>query len=423
VDIKIYPTPLSGNIQCPPSKSISQRALIASLLHRGESILHNFGNSADENATLKAIQSLGAEVIRKENTLHINSNGIKPLGNIITVGESGFTARVLTSIIGAIDEEIIIEGTGSLLRRNMSFFSNELTKLGIQVQDTDGKFPVKIKGPAKLQPITVDAHGSSQYISGLLFLFAYCSNDAKTIIVTNLVSCPYIDMTIAVIHAFRLAQINKESTNTYTISPWNEATQEKIEYTIENDWSNAALLLCAASFNQGLTISGLSDASIQGDRQILDYLISAGGSLVWKDNVISIQGNLNKSFSVDLSDQPDLFPPLAMLAMACPGTSEIAGVHRLKDKESDRAESIRKAIRCMGGMIEIRNDSMLINGPQHLLGGVVNPHNDHRIAMMTGLLATAAEYPTILLNADCINKSYPTFWKSMEGAGAHIEYM
>lgn len=397
--------------------------MIAALLHKGTCYLQNTGNSNDEQSALSAIRALGAKIEQSGDKILVNSHGIKPIQELVNIGESGFSARVFTSLLGAVGEPMVINGTGSVLHRKMDFFKLELPQLGIKIEDNEGRLPIHITGPASIKSISVDSRGSSQYISGLLFLFSYLCGEEVKLDVRNPISRPYIDMTIDIIHTFHLAKIDVQNENTFLISPVsNEDGVSPIHYTIENDWSNAALLLAACCMHPDLSVTGLDADSHQGDKKILDAIHECGAKAFWSDDLLKISGDLSRSVEFDANHCPDLFPALAMIGLENRGTLNVNGANRLANKESDRSATIRKAILCMGGNITFVGDMMQINGRQQLLGGVVNPYNDHRIAMMAGLLATKAEYPTIILNANCVNKSFPEFWEELKKVGAHIEF-
>ena len=193
---------ISGRILVPASKSVSQRACAGALLHCGQTTIYNIGKSDDELAALNITQALGANVAKNGNTVHINSNGF-PLGDCsINCKESGLSARLFTPIAALSKQQVLITGSGSLLQRPMHFFKETLEPLGVTFDGFSGNIPFKICGPLMPKNVIVDGHLSSQFISGLLFAFAAAAKEKVCIEVHNLVSKPYIDLTLEMLSVF-----------------------------------------------------------------------------------------------------------------------------------------------------------------------------------------------------------------------------
>jgi 3-phosphoshikimate 1-carboxyvinyltransferase len=241
----IQPSKIKGTITAPTSKSAMQRACAAALVKRGKTILHNPGTSADDKAALDIIQQLGAAVSYIDNTIVIESNGIKPIADTINCGESGLSVRMFTSIAALSTLPITITGSGSLIRRPLSFFNEVLPQLDVEVNSNNGLLPLQIKGPLQPKNITVDGSLSSQFLTGLLLAYAAAGAADVTIKVDNLNSKPYIDLTLQVMSDFGLkTPINNNYEEFYfgnqSISQF---ANESINYTVEGDWSGGAFFL------------------------------------------------------------------------------------------------------------------------------------------------------------------------------------
>lgn len=417
----VRPSKLSGVIQAPPSKSSMQRALAAALLKKGTSIIRNPGNSNDDKAALKMIEVLGAKTETKNDQLIIHSQGIHPVDDNVNCGESGLGIRMFAPIIALSDKEITINGEGSLLNRPMNFFDSFFPKLGVSIQSNHGKLPLKIKGPLQPKTIEVDGSLSSQFITGLLM--AYSAADAKdvSIKVKDLKSKPYIDLTLDVMKKFGLnVPDNRDYKEFYFSSKTQDSRLLTSDYTVESDWSGGAFLLVAGAIAGNITIRGLDLTSSQADKKIVDVLMDANAGIAIEAKGIKIVSSKMKAFEFDATDCPDLFPPLVVLAAYCDGTSTIKGVHRLANKESDRAKALQEEFAKMGVKIELRDDEMLVYGNNKVKGAKVNSHTDHRIAMACAVTALKAEGETTIEGAEAINKSYPDFFWHLKKLGADV---
>jgi 3-phosphoshikimate 1-carboxyvinyltransferase len=420
VIVKIQPGKISGNIDAPTSKSSMQRACAAALLNNGKTIIGNPGRSNDDLAALGVIDNLGAKVLQQStNELVIESEGVKPVSREMNCGESGLGIRMFAPIAALSDQEIIINGTGSLLSRPMDFFDEIFPKLGIEIESNHGKLPIKIKGPLKPVDITIDGSLSSQFLTGLLMAYGKAATKPVTITVNNLKSKPYIDLTLQVMQEFGYSVINHQY-ESFEIHPVNVPSHQPKNYLVEGDWSGAAFLLVAGAIAGEITIKGLNVFSSQADKAILRALTMSEAIVsIAEDQIVIGPGKL-KAFHFDATDCPDLFPPLVALASFCEGTTVIKGVSRLAHKESNRGLTLQEEFGKMGIEITLQDDLMLVKGGTGLKAATVHSHHDHRIAMACAVAALRAEGETTIEEAEAINKSYPTFYSDLKNLGAVV---
>lgn len=400
-----------GTIQISPSKSDSQRALLAAALAKGVSTLQNVGKSADELKMLEVIQQLGAVVSsEKNNTLSIQGIETYPAKLDLNLGESGLGVRLLISLCAAHKGYFSITGEGTLIKRPLTFFDKEFKKLGVNYTSNNGFLPCQIKGRMKAKEITVDGSQSSQYISGLLMSLPLL--DATSYLtVQNVKSVPYIQMTINTLEAFGIVITHKEYTD-FIIG--GNQKYLPTNYTIESDWSSASFWLVASALGAEITVQGLSMSSLQADKKILNAFIKAGCFIMHSNDGISIDGTNRIAFKFDATHCPDLFPALATFAALTDGVSIISGVHRLLTKESNRAKSLQMEFKKLGVKIKLSKDEMHIFGKSQINGGVVGSHHDHRIAMCMGIAGLFANQPITIKNAQAVSKSYPSFWEDLK---------
>jgi 3-phosphoshikimate 1-carboxyvinyltransferase len=192
---------------------------------------------------------------------------------------------------------------------------------------------------------------------------------------------------------------------------------------VPGDFSSAAFLLAAAALtSSSVRITNLDYKSIQGDKAILGILKQMGvnGKVCQNSVEISGTGNPLEALNVDAKNIPDLIPVCAALACYARGISCITGAQRLRLKESDRLSSLQTELGKMGAQLNMNSDSLIVEGLIPLHGAVVDPHNDHRIAMACAVAALRAERETTILNASCVRKSYPQFFTHLKQLGAEI---
>ena len=396
-----------------------QRACAASLLRKGITIISNPGHSNDDLAAMEVISQLGAKIIRSDGLLSVTSNGIHPAGNEINCGESGLGFRMFAPIVALADKSMVISGRGSLLSRPMHFFDKVFPLLGVTVHSNNGRLPITVKGPLQPRNIEVDGSLSSQFLTGLLMAFAASGAKGTCIVVKNLTSKPYIDLTLAVMREFGWVVENRNYEAFYFYNQPLVDTGE-IRYTVEGDWSGAAFLLVAAALAGPLEIKGLNLFSTQADKAIVSAIEAAGASVHSGQQKILITPAKLQGFQFDATECPDLFPPLVTLGSYCSGVTILKGIHRLTHKESNRALSLQEQFGKMGVEIRLENDNMIILGGRKIKKAVVHSSHDHRIAMACAIAALNAEGPIEIEHAEAVDKSYPDFYQHLQLAGVSL---
>ncbi len=419
--VQINPSIVEKKIHAPASKSSMQRACAAALLYKEETTIFNPGKSNDDIAALGIIQKLGATIkIHTNEKLVIVSAGVNPIADEINCGESGLSARLFTPIAALSKKEITITGTGSLLTRPMNFFNQIFPQLHVKIQSNKGSFPLKLQGPLIPKNIIVDGSVSSQFLTGLLMAYGSVAEN-KSITVKNLVSKPYIDLTLQIMNCFGIKVENQHYEKFhFTTHPH---TNKNVSYTVEGDWSSAAFLLVAGAIAGTITITGLDVFSTQADKAILQALMLANAVLSIEEKQITVAQNNLQPFYFNATHCPDLFPPLVALAAYCKGKSTIEGVSRLQHKESNRAITLQTEFAKMGVAISLQDDVMIIEGTKAIKGAIVHSQNDHRIAMACAIAALGAKNKTIIENAEAVNKSYPDFFDHLKLLGVQINYV
>lgn len=391
-------------------------------MRKGQTIIRNPGHSNDDKAAIGIIKALGAELIVNEEELVINSSGIAPVADEINCGESGLSIRMFTPLAALGNKAITISGTGSLVSRPMDFFDRILPQLGVKISSHEGKLPMVVQGPLRPADIEVDGSLSSQFLTGLLLAYAAAGASGVSIRVNNLKSKPYIDLTLDVMERFGLKVPENRD---YAEFIFREAdvvppVHEKVTYTVEGDWSGGAFLLVAGAIAGPITVRGLDLASPQADKAIVDALMAANAGIAMDAKGIRLHPVEMDAFYFDATDCPDLFPPLVALAAYCKGITTLRGVTRLTHKESNRAETLQDEFDKMGVTIRLEGDLMKVHGGGKVKGADVHSHHDHRIAMACAVAALKADSETTITEAHAVKKSYPDFYRHLQGLGAKI---
>ena len=415
----ISPGRLSGSVRVPPSKSMTQRALAAALLHHGKTIIRNTGRSEDEKAALDIIQKLGVRLTHTiEHTVEIISEGVYPSSTEIHCNESGLAARLFIPIAALSNKAISINGKGSLLARPFGIYTEVLPRLNVTVQHHAEKLPFKIQGPLTPSDINLDGSLSSQFLSGLLFAFCYAAKERVTIEVNELASKPYIDLTLSMLERFG-KKVHHDNYKYFTVDPALFTPVQEVEIDIEGDWSSATALMVGAALSGEVNFEGLDPASQQADKKILDALKSCGASVAIENKIIKIGKGRLQGFDFDATDCPDLFPSLAILAAFSEGASRIKGIHRLLHKESNRIESICDMLEAFAIFHAVEEDELYIEGQKTIESATVFSYNDHRIVMAAAAGALRA-YDNVRINhAEAVRKSYPDFFTDLQQLGAY----
>lgn len=412
--VVIYSTFIDGAIISPSSKSFAQRAIAVASLADGCSIIRNVTWCGDVMSALNAAGALGASYGIENGNLLIYGKA-EPVSGTIDCGESGLSIRMFAPIAALNNEQFIITGTGTLLKRPVHILEEPLKLLGVEITTNNGYPPVKIKGPLKNKNITVDGSVSSQVLTGLLIAMPLVQGNSE-IKTKSLASKNYIDITLSVMKTFGVS-VDNNGYDSFLIEGGQKYKPAEIE--IEGDWSSAAFILTAAALSGKVKIKKLSVNSLQPDKIIFNILQQSGATVKAVDNNVTCKQKQLKAFTFDACNCPDLFPPLTALACRCNGRSRIHGVQRLVYKESNRLEVLIREFSKTGSRLFCEDNTLVIE-PGELQPAEIFPENDHRIAMAAAVLYCGSDKIVVINQAECVNKSYPGFWEDLKCLGSII---
>lgn len=423
LEIKCKP---HGRINLPPSKSLSHRALICSSLAMEPTRLANIKPlNEDIKATLACLTAMGLEYKGHgvgQGNIEIEK-GVLPFSRekancqaekdmILDCGESGSTLRFLIPLALLSDKPVIMTGAKRLMERPLKELLQALEKNGGKCCHKGER--LELQGPITSGVYELSGNISSQFISGLLMALPLLEGRSEIRLTTQLESKAYVDMTIDVMEHFGI-KVEKEEDGIYRIE--GKQKYRTKDYNIEGDFSAGAYFLVAGALGCQVECGGLNEETLQGDREILDFIRRCGGKIVSKDmgGLMAVSSGNLEGITADISQCPDLAPPLSVLLCFCKGVSKIVGAKRLRMKESDRLTSIRECLNSLGAKIIEEGDTLIITGVEELDGGIVYPYNDHRIAMAGALASIKSLGPVKIMNPNCVNKSYPNFYNDFCG--------
>lgn len=419
MNCKIEKSTLSGTITCPSNKSYTHRAIFLASLVNGKSLIKNVLRSRDTNATIEICKNLGAQIQEAGNNLKVK--GIDKFENTdltLDASNSGTTIRIAAAISALREAKTTLTGDDSLKKRPMKPLLEALELLGAKCSSNDGKPPLTILGKIKGGDITVPGNVSSQFISALFITAPMTEKGITLNISSELVSKPYLDATIATMKKFDVEVQELEPYKKYKIEPqeYKHAT-----VTIPSDFSSIALLLSAAVLvGHNLTIKMSIGDLAQGDEAIIDILGKLGVDISMNNNAIKIKSPeklLGGKF--DLSNTPDLLPPLAILALKSAFPIELYNVRHARFKETDRIAILARELQKLGIDVKEKEDGLILGPPKELKNAFLDSEDDHRLFMAFCIAAMYVGNCTVS-DPESVDVSYPNFIADMNRVGAKI---
>ena len=406
---------LSGNTAIIASKSVVHRLLICAALCDTPTVIEGVTYSEDIEATIRCLQAGLADVICEEDRVTVAPRKEPATDALLDCGESGSTLRFLLPIMAA-RGGARFTGKGRLSQRPLTPIYPVLGEHGCSLSE-EGTFPLSVSGRLQGRDFEISGRLSSQFVSGLLMAAPLMGDTCRIRVTGEMTSYPYIALTIEALSHFGVTVIRDE--NVFTVSGRYTSPNT---LSAEGDWSNAAFWLVGAALSgsKNFGLSGLSEASRQGDQAIVALLRQAGFSVDNGEGIWRVSGSgARQALRVNAEAIPDLVPIVAVLATVLPGQTVIYNAERLIHKESNRLQTVCDLITALGGECVITAEGLLINGGT-LQGGTVQGGNDHRIVMSAAIAALICKQPITIVGAEAVNKSYPTFFDEIEKRGMKV---
>ncbi len=401
---------LKGRIQLPASKSESARLLIIDAIMGNEDLdIENLSESNDTKILQTSLESL----LQLKGT-HISIN--------LDVQDSGTTMRFLTAYAAGINVKSYITGSERMKQRPLGILVNKLKELGTNITYTqkEGFPPILVEGKRlKGGEIEVDATVSSQFISALLLMAPKMANGLKIKLLGEVISAPYIDMTIKIMRDFGI----KIERSNNVISIQKQRYQNKNIYRVESDWSAASYWYQMAAFADEveLTLLGLKKDSTQGDSIIAEWAAQFGVQTIFTDEGVSLSKTKSKvkHLNMDFYAYPDLAQTIITTAAGMQISGEFSGLNNLRLKETDRVKALVNELTALGANISEDKDNIFLSHGKLEAKSKVHVYSDHRMAMSFAPLSIL--FGEIKIDTpSVVAKSYPKFWEDLKSVGFEL---
>lgn len=418
--IEVLPVqgPINAVVRPPGSKSITNRALVCAGLASGESRLSGVLFADDTEAMLSCLAELGVGIARDEASNAVSVLGVGGLpsneGAVLDARLSGTTSRFVAPLAALGNSTVILDGALPLRLRPMGELLDALARLGASIEPLGepGFLPVQIDGRG-LDGGIVELSGdvSSQFLSGLLLAAPAMRQGLRVQIVTELVSKPYIDMTLGVMADFGVVGTN-DSYRRLEVGPQRYEALD--HYQIEPDASAASYFLAAAAVTGGrVRIEGLGRKSSQGDIAFVNVLEQMGCEVRWEDHGVELVGSDDlRGVELDMSDISDVAQTLAVVATRASTPTRVTGIGFIRMKETDRLRAVVTELNRLGIEAVEEPDGFTVQ-PGAPRAGIVQTYDDHRMAMSFAILGLVTDGIRIA-DPHCVAKTYPAFWQDLD---------
>ena len=416
---KVEKSKISGHIICPSNKSYTHRAVFIASLSDGKSIIKNILKSSDTIATINACKNFGVELTESENKIIIkNSIDSKVEGCIIDACNSGTTIRIAAAIAVLSHGKTVLSGDDSLKKRPMKPILDALESIGAKCSSNKGKPPISVEGEVKGGEVQISGSISSQFISALMIVAPRLDNGLVLNIQNELVSKPYLDLTIATMDKFGVSVKTEIPYQKYVIKHQN---YKATNFTIPSDFSSLALLLSAAVLlGNELEIEITMGDMPQADEAIIDILEILGVVVTLEKNTIKIKSPEKLAGGkFDLSDSPDLLPAIAILSLKSAKPIKIFNVKHARYKETDRIAILARELAKLGINVIENDDGLILKPAKKLVSATLCSENDHRLFMAFCIAGMYVGDCTIT-DPESVEISYPNFVSEMKKIGGKI---
>lgn len=409
----------SGTINLPGSKSVSNRALLLSALSKGHTRLTNLLDSDDVRYMLDALSALGVKYQLSHDRTICDVEGIggalqSSHALELFLGNAGTAMRPLAAALCLGHNNIVLTGEPRMKERPIAHLVDSLRQGGAKIDylENEGYPPLHLHGGFIGGQIQVDGSVSSQFLTALLMMSPLAPKDTEITIIGDLVSKPYIDITLKMMAIFGVNVIN-ENYQKFVVKA-NQTYISPVNYLVEGDASSASYFLAAAAIRGGtVRVTGIGKQSLQGDTQFAHVLEKMGAKISWSDDYIECtRGELN-GIDMDMNHIPDAAMTIATTALFAKGTTTIRNIYNWRVKETDRLFAVATELRKVGASVEEGHDYITIVPPSQLTHAEIETYNDHRIAMCFSLVALS-DTPVTILDPKCTAKTFPDYFEQFK---------
>ena len=410
---------ISGIVNLPGSKSLSNRILLLSMLAKGQTEIQNLLDSDDIRRMVEALEKLGIEFEenRAENRISvIGTGGLIPVSEAtLMLGNAGTAIRPLTAAMTLGRGRFLLDGVALMRERPIIDLVDGLSQLGANLRCLNG---------TDCPPVEVIADGlpggktllsgaiSSQYLTAILLVAPYAKSEVEIEIIDKLVSVPYVEMTLRLMQRFGV-EVNQKNDQNFRIP--RQQYQSPGRIFVEGDASSASYFLAGAAITKGtVTVKGCGTESIQGDARFAEVLEKMGAKVEWSPQQVKLTGSSLNGIDVDMNQMPDAAMTLAVAALFASGPTAIRNIYNWRVKETERLQAVSTELRKLGAVVEDGYDYLVIQPPEQIKAASIETYDDHRMAMAFSL-AACGKSPVTINNPDCVSKTFPDYFEVLSG--------
>ncbi|WP_318522081.1 3-phosphoshikimate 1-carboxyvinyltransferase [Photobacterium leiognathi] len=410
---------INGEVNLPGSKSVSNRALLLAALAKGTTRLTNLLDSDDIRHMLNGLKLLGVNYQLSDDKTVCEVQG---LGHAFSpeqalelyLGNAGTAMRPLAAALCLGGGEFVLTGEPRMKERPIGHLVDALRSAGADIEylENENYPPLKIKGTGlKGGEVEIDGSISSQFLTAFLMAAPLAKADTVIRIKGDLVSKPYIDITLHIMAQFGV-EVENRNYQEFVVKG-NQSYVSPGDFLVEGDASSASYFLAAAAIKGGeVKVTGIGKKSIQGDVQFADALAAMGAEIEWGDDyVISRCGELT-AVDMDFNHIPDAAMTIATTALFAKGTTSIRNVYNWRVKETDRLSAMATELRKVGAEVEEGEDYITIVPPSSLQHAAIDTYDDHRMAMCFSLVALS-DTPVTINDPKCTSKTFPDYFDKL----------
>lgn len=407
---------VQGTVHLPGSKSISNRVLLLAALAQGETRISNLLHSDDIEHMLNALTSLGVSFQLSECKSKCLVQGLgglfkHPAPLELFLGNAGTAMRPLTAALAASNVNVTLTGEPRMYERPIGHLVDALRQLDADISylQQEGFPPLQIRGKAlNGGTIKIDGSISSQFLTAVLMVAPLLDADSEIDIVGELVSKPYIDITLALMNRFGV-NVENQNYQKFVIAG-RQQYQSPGDWLVEGDASSASYFLAAAAIGGSIKVTGIGKHAVQGDIRFADALEAMGATVEWGDDYISVTRNQLNGIDRDYNAIPDAAMTIATTALFAKGPTLIRNVYNWRVKETDRLHAMATELRKVGAEVEEGEDYLKVTPPAVIKHASIATYNDHRMAMCFSMLAFA-DCGVTIEDPDCTRKTFPQYFE------------
>lgn len=409
---------VDGAINLPGSKSVSNRALLLAALACGKTVLTNLLDSDDVRHMLNALSALGINYTlsadRTRCDITGNGGALRAPGALeLFLGNAGTAMRPLAAALCLGQDEIVLTGEPRMKERPIGHLVDSLRQGGANIDylEQENYPPLRLRGGFTGGDIEVDGSVSSQFLTALLMTAPLAPKDTIIRVKGELVSKPYIDITLNLMKTFGVEIANHHYQQ--FVVKGGQQYHSPGRYLVEGDASSASYFLAAGAIKGGtVKVTGIGRKSMQGDIRFADVLEKMGATITWGDDFIACTRGELHAIDMDMNHIPDAAMTIATTALFAKGTTTLRNIYNWRVKETDRLFAMATELRKVGAEVEEGHDYIRITPPAKLQHADISTYNDHRMAMCFSLVALS-DTPVTILDPKCTAKTFPDYFEQL----------